>query len=254
MDQDRLEIADRWWARDFAVTPVDLRPTSPRVQAHAGRMVGAAGVWILSAGARPLVSIPAPFLRALEPRARAWTEDVVEDPAALAAELSGLPVERIVGPAFIGYGSRASVEEALPRLRPASPVTDSDAAAVRALRAACTEEEWSHGGCDPRAVPAFGSYASNGALAALAGYLTWGGEIAHIAVVAAPDHRGAGHAKSAVAAAARHALDAGLLPQYRTLAANAPSMAIARELGFERYGSSVFVRLRLDPAQATDPA
>ena len=92
---------------------------------------------------------------------------------------------------------------------------------------------------------AFGRCVVTGELTALAGDATWNDEIAHIAVVAAPYWRGAGHATAAVAAAARHAIDAGLLPQYRTLVANEPSMAIARRLGFERYGSSVFVRLRI---------
>jgi hypothetical protein len=43
--------------------------------------------------------------------------------------------------------------------------------------------------------------------------------------------------------AARHALSASLIPQYRTLLANEPSMRIAARLGFEAYGFSVYVRL-----------
>ena len=43
--------------------------------------------------------------------------------------------------------------------------------------------------------------------------------------------------------AAQHALSAGLVPQYRTLKANAPSMKIAQRIGFSEYGFSVYVRL-----------
>ncbi|MEM1451921.1 MAG: GNAT family N-acetyltransferase [Planctomycetota bacterium] len=160
-----------------------------------------------------------------------------------AAVLRGLPIDRIVGPAFIGYGTRENMGPSLSLADTATRMKREHDAAVHALREGCTEEEWSHGGSNQRAVPAFGRFDDTGELAALAGYATWSDEIAHIAVVAAPGHRGAGHATVVVAAAARHALDAALLPQYRTLLANEPSMAIARRLGFERYGSSVFVRL-----------
>lgn len=38
-----------------------------------------------------------------------------------------------------------------------------------------------------------------------------------------------------------------LLPQYRTLRANSPSMKIAQRLGFDEYGFSVYVRLSTAP-------
>jgi GNAT superfamily N-acetyltransferase len=120
-----------------------------------------------------------------------------------------------------------------------------DAASVARLRDGCTTEEWDHGGSDPETAPAFGCFDAQGDLLALAGYKTWGEEIAHLSIFSARDHRGRGFGRAAVAWAARHALDAGLLPPYRTLVANGPSMGIATRLGFERYGFSVFVRLRV---------
>jgi len=80
----------------------------------------------------------------------------------------------------------------------------------------------------------------------MAGYKVWGREIAHISIVCAPRHRGDGLASAAVACAAQHALSAGLVPQYRTLASNGPSMAVAGKIGFEAYGFSVSVRLEED--------
>lgn len=207
-------------------------------------MVGATGIWILVVGPAPLVSLPRAALEALASRARTWSSALVADASALAAELRPLEVERIVGPAFIGYGTAETLDLTL--APGARALTSADDAAVAGLRAACGDEAWDHGGSDPRAVPTFGCFDDRGALLTLAGYKTWGGEIAHIAIVSAPDHRGRGYASTAVACAARHALDAGLLPQYRTLAANEPSMAVAPKLGFARYGFSVFVRLGAD--------
>ena len=40
-----------------------------------------------------------------------------------------------------------------------------------------------------------------------------------------------------------HALRAGRVPQYRTLTANAPAVAIAPALGYREYGTTLAVRL-----------
>ncbi len=94
-------------------------------------------------------------------------------------------------------------------------------------------------------MPVFGCFTDSGDPLALAGYKTWGEET-HIAIVSAPSHRGRGFSTAAVACAAQHAIGAGPIPQYRTLASNAASMGIAKNLGFERYGFSVFIRLAAD--------
>jgi len=241
-DRKVLGIADRWWARDFACGPDDLRPATTHVQEHAGTMLGNPGIWILVVGAAPLVSLPPGMMAALARRARRWSRSLVAEPAALAAELEGLDLERIVGPAFIGYGTDSTLK--LDLAARGRALTSGDAGAVAELRAACSDEAWAHGGSDPRIVPTFGCFDEAGQLCALAGYKTWGGTIAHISIVSAPSRRGRGFASAAVACAARHALGAGLLPQYRTLMSNEPSMAVARKLGFASYGFSVFVRLR----------
>lgn len=80
-------------------------------------------------------------------------------------------------------------------------------------------------------------------LAALATYEVWGGRLAHIGVVTHPVHRGRGHGRSAVAHLARMALAAGLIPQYRALESNIPSIRIAEALGFRCFATSVAVRL-----------
>ncbi len=244
LDEDVIEVADRWWAGDFDCPPDALRPATTHVQAHAGRMSDATGIWILVAGGAPLVSLPSAAMELLADRARGWSGEVVASPEALTELLRPLQVERIVGPAFIGYGTAATLDlAAAPGARALRP---EDHAAVSKLRDACSAEEWDHGGSDAAATPTFGCFHESGDLLALAGYKTWGETIAHIAIVTARHARGQGCATNAVSAAARHALDAGLLPQYRTLAANASSIAVAQKLGFQQYGFSVYVRLGAD--------
>ena len=143
----------------------------------------------------------------------------------------------ILGPAYVGYA------DTVPSLATsARAVTNADFSAVAALEIACGPEEWEHGGCDVAEQPASGVFI-RGTLAALAGYEVWGGTIAHICVVTHPAFRGRGHATAAVAHLAARALQAGLVPQYRTLLSNAPSMRVARKLGFAQYGSTIAARL-----------
>lgn len=241
LGQDVLDVADRWWARDFACPASELRPVATRVQEHAGPLVESSGIWILAVGPSPLISLPRAAMAQLAIRARTWSTALISDSAALAAEIGPLKVRRIVGPAFIGYGTAQTLNLSL--AAGARELTRGDDEGVARLRAACSAEEWEHGGSDPHLVPSFGCTSDQGDVLALAGYKTWGREIAHISIVCAPQQRGRGLASAAVACAARHALAAGLLPQYRTLASNGPSMAVAKRLGFETYGLSVSVRL-----------
>ena len=237
-----LDVADRCWARDFACQPRDLRPTATRVQEHSGDLVGASRIWILAVGPFPLVSLPPGAMGILGERARDWTRSLIADTPALREEIRPYQADKIIGPAMIGYGTSKTL--ALSRAAEARRLTPEDAEAVARLRVLCSDEEWDHGGSGHQEVPTFGCFNNDGDLAALAGYKTWSQEIAHISIVGAPGQRGRGLATAAVACAAQHALGAGLLPQYRTLVANAPSMGIAKRLGFVEYGFSISVRLR----------
>ena len=61
--------------------------------------------------------------------------------------------------------------------------TRADDEGVTWLHAACSDEEWEHGGSDHRSVPAFGCIGDQGEVLAMAGYKVWGREIAHISIV-----------------------------------------------------------------------
>lgn len=157
---------------------------------------------------------------------------------AVVAVPPGIAADRVVGPAFIGYLDEATFagdEDAEARL-----LDDSDADATEALRVACEPLAWEHGG-PSHAVAAVGVF-HGATLAALSSYEIWSERIAHIGIVTHPAHRGGGLGTAAARAMTRIALARGLVAQYRTLLANAPSMAIARRLGFERYATTVSIR------------
>jgi GNAT superfamily N-acetyltransferase len=236
-------IADDWWARDFGCSSAELRSKQTRVQLHAGTLLDNPGIWILVAGGTPLISLPNDSSTALIDLAQSWSASDVADPALLQrqiAPLSPRPVDKIIGPAFIGYGSSDSLD--LRDARFARPL--GSPAAIRRLQGACEPEEWEHGGSEPHPERTFGVLDEADELLALSGYEVWNDSIAHISIVTHPLQRGRSFGRAAVALAAQHALGAGLLPQYRTLRQNAPSMAIAKRLGFFEYGFSVYVRLR----------
>jgi GNAT superfamily N-acetyltransferase len=212
------------------------------VQQHAGRLLGDRGIWMLVAGASPLISLPPELMPELGEMARAWTTADVADPTSLAwpiSERCRRQVERVVGPAFIGYWTLDMLGS-----ESESPAHQVESAApIARLQAACDPLEWKHGGGDATSAVHFGVVGPGGELTALGGYQIWNENIAHLHVVTHPRHRNRGLGRAVVAAAAEHALGSGLLPQYRTLRDNAPSMAIARKLGFLDYGSSVYLGL-----------
>ncbi len=234
--------ADVWWARDFACSPRDLRPERARVQQHTGELSGAPGIWILVAGGAPLISLPLDVVAPVSGIAQAWTVSDVLDVIALRAKLASVcprPITKLIGPAWLAYGSSESLD--LSNAPLALPISSPEA--IERLRSACDPAEWEHGGSEPSAAQNFGVVDSKGELLALAGYEIWNDSLAHISVITHPQHRGRGFGRAAVAHAAAHALSTGLLPQYRALAQNAASRSIAKRLGFVDYGFSVYFRL-----------
>jgi GNAT superfamily N-acetyltransferase len=156
-------------------------------------------------------------------------------------DVLGDDVDRIIRPAFLGYVDGATFRALAPNT--ARPLGASDAAHVAELRAACGAVEWEHGGSELGQNPAAGVYMSE-RLVALAGYEVWGGGMAHVSVISHPRYRGKGYAGAVVSTLTATVLAQGLVPQYRTLESNTPSMHVAHRLGFVRYGVSMAVRLR----------
>lgn len=189
-------------------------------------------VFVMAAGASVVVAAP----EALHARLRA-----VPNAAALVTPEALHPLlpsgARLVGPARIAYLRGAlSTPDGVVRLDPAGDRR------LRALREGVTPEEWQHANLDAAEPPLFG-WPVGDEIAAAAGFERLLGRVAHIGVVSDRRHRARGYGRAVVQAAAAHALALGLLPQYQTLAANAPALRIAESLGFEPFATTLAARL-----------
>jgi GNAT superfamily N-acetyltransferase len=229
---------DSYWAELFDCAPSALRGA----QAHLSSPRGVGDFpecYLMEFGGAPVVSLPADERDEFGSALLRWTAGIVRDPAR-AASVFGSRVEEVSGPAFVGYTTRSEFQPHLSTT--ARLLTPADNAAVDALRAECTSDEWDHGGSEAALGDAVGSFEGS-TLAALAGHEPWGPRIAHIAVVTHPALRGRGHAAAAVSALTALVLSRGLIPQYRTLEDNGPSLSVARSLGYEAYATSMAIRL-----------
>jgi len=204
LSEATLAAVDAFWAADLGCSVAELR-SPDAIVTRQGR-----GIFILSR-AGVVVALP---------------------PA--------LPADRVVGPAFIGYADASTFCDGSGDGARVLDGGDGDREAIAGLRAACGPSAWEQGGADG-ADTTVGIFV-DGALATLASYEIWSERIAHIGIITHPAQRGRGLGGAAVAAIARLAIARGLVAQYRTLVANAPSMAIARRLGFQRYAFTLSIR------------
>jgi hypothetical protein len=149
-----------------------------------------------------------------------------------------LSAESIVGPAYVGYlyDPKFLPYESVP----ARLLTYEDQGALQRLRARCPVIEWQHSGIELDRSPIFGCFAE-GEIVSAASFDIWGGEIAHMGVISDPSYRGRGAGKAVVSAASAGAISEGLIPQYRTLKSNAPSLGIAQALGFVEYATTLLI-------------
>ncbi|WP_354644237.1 GNAT family N-acetyltransferase [Kitasatospora camelliae] len=151
---------------------------------------------------------------------------------------SVLPVERVLGPAALAY----LAPDAL-RPPPGAPVVErlpADHPGRRELEGEAGEEDAAESGIAAITSPAFVAR-EHGRVVAACGYRSWPARTAQFCVLTAPDRRGRGLAAATGAAAAAHALAAGLLPQWR---ARVPaSRRVAQVLGFRELGVQLSVRL-----------
>lgn len=231
-DVTRPSIPDSWWSVHQNAPLAE--PGIVRSAVHGPELEGYGGVFALFRNGGVTVSCPPDVVAAVE--GLLTDRAAVLEPEGFIAAVRGITA-RVIGPAYIGYAEKLVTQDP----QAARNLLAGDGPAVYALQRACDPNEWDHGG-SAMGQPLSGVF-DGGMLAALAGYEVWGGKIAHISVITHPDVRGRGHGRSVVAHAAARAAKAGLLPQYRTLEANAPSIAVAEALGFIRYGCSVAVRL-----------
>ncbi|MGI5217678.1 GNAT family N-acetyltransferase [Nocardia sp. CA-290969] len=151
-----------------------------------------------------------------------------------------LPLAEVLGPATLAY-----LDEHDFRATPPGSVSVERISAehpdLRRLEVLAGEDDLEESGLREITSPAFAIRIQDDVIAA-AGYRTWPSRTAHMSVLTAPGSRGRGFARLAGSAAVAHALQAGLLPQWRARAPQSQRVAFA--LGFRELGAQLSARLR----------
>ena len=240
-----LDIVDHYWATDLGCDREALYTNQTLVTPH--NFGAYQGIYAFCRQDLLVVSAPAALVEALRRDALCWLHSHVLQEHRL-RHLLPYPVERVIGPAFVGYTDSAIFRPA--QQGAARVLTQQDSPAFEALRAACSPIEWEHGGSSLGEQPIVGIHVE-GQLVAVAGYEVWGEAIANISVITRPRHRGRGYGKIVVSRLTEEILNQGLAPQYQTLEANVSSMKVAQELGFERYATTMAVWLSGDLTDAS---
>ncbi len=163
-------------------------------------------------------------------------QDTIFDVSFVKEALRGR-IDRVIGPAYLGYLDALDSDGAAPNVR---ILSRDDLGALDDLRERVTAQDWEYSG--PPSDQPIAGYFIGGELVSAAGYKIWGGRLAHIYVLTREDVRGAGYGRAVVQGITAYALKQGLIAQYRALYENTRSMAIARSLGFEDYAATIFVR------------
>jgi len=223
------------WAERLGVPPGDL--TRPGIRLTTNPESSAA--YALWRGNTMVIAISSDRLAEARERVRGATaRDLMPPPALLAA--IGMPEARVVGPAYQGFlrsdpGPAPTIERV-----EFTPIPSRDGLAP--LRAAVAPEEWRHASLDPARGVVVGAIRDGELVAAAAAGSEWPG-FAAVGILTRRDARGGGLATAAAHHAVVAALRAELLPIYQTLQSNEPSLAVARKLGFEHFGSTLSLRL-----------
>jgi len=228
-----LAAIEAFWAGRLGCTTADLR--RPGLSVAEGP--GSGALALLRAGVL-IVVVPHGRRPAVADRLRGLTVAEAFAPSRLRAALGAGP-SSVIGPAYQGFAEAADY-------RPTSTegvrlLGEADRSALDTLRLAAGPTAWEHSAVDPDRPPVFGRFAG-GALVAAATLEDAGEPVSSVGVLTHPGHRGRGHGRAVAAAATVAALDVGSVAHYQTLDANAPSVAIARALGFGRDATTLAVR------------
>jgi GNAT superfamily N-acetyltransferase len=230
------EQLDRFWAHELGID--SSLASTPRISCTVQHLYP--GVQLFANGERLIIASP-------PAKAELIQDAVADDSPEVAFSVEWLQrifandAERILGPAEVNYADETSFRSESSHRSRALSTSDSDA--YRVLVAALDPTEVEDSGVSSDAFPAFGAFSAD-ILCSVASYKVWKTSIAHISVATHPNYRRHGFAKAAVQALAATALDCGLILQWRAVAWNKNSLSLARDLGFNYYCSTLYVRLR----------
>jgi GNAT superfamily N-acetyltransferase len=234
-DDRLLDRAQRLWA-ELAGARVAFKDSAIDVAVSPRSSLCPAG-WVGIVGLGSAVIATAPDEDSAELVQRALGGLSATAMTDLAVVSGRLPVAEALGPATLAYcdvaGFRAVASSAVEMV----PAGGSD---VGALLARVPAEDADESGLAEITSPGFVVRAGLD-VAAAAGYRMWPGSTAHVSVLTVPPERGRGLARVVAAAAVSHALEAGLLPQWR--ARPEASRRVARALGFRELGLQLSIRL-----------
>lgn len=229
---DRRRV-EHYWAGDLNIETADLARRGVRVSAH---RLDYRGAQLLRHAEACILAVP-PGWREHVGHLQGTDADPLFQPEAL-RRLFGDAVDRVIGPAFVGYlGAEPAAD---PEVR---ALTAADVPALERLRDACTAEEWEHAGIEPGGPDVFGLVAA-GEVACAGRLALWGAELADLGILTHPAFRGRGLGRRVVRTMAAAARSRGYVPQYRTLYSNAGSLAVGKAAGFREWGRTLAVRLR----------
>lgn len=113
---------------------------------------------------------------------------------------------------------------------------------VATLRSQVSAAEWHESGIE-ETERQWTAMATAGSPAAVAGFNRWRSDLAQMAVLSSPVHRGEGFAYAAAAAATQGVLGEGLIAQWRSRQGNEASRRLAQRLGFTQLGVQAAVAL-----------
>jgi GNAT superfamily N-acetyltransferase len=229
-----------YWASFLGCVPAQLDAPGTWVGPHADAgLADYRGVYLLRRGESCVVSVPVPLLSTVTAQLAGLPATSSFD-SALLRQLFGDAIERIVGPAWQGY---LQADDFMPAAQPnVRQLTAADDSALRALAEACDGQEWEHSGIGGAEQVVFGAFVGDRLVAAGMGE-PLAATLLHIGIITHPNHRGQGYGRAVVGDISAYGLALGLVPRYQTLAANTPSVAIARALGFTHYATTLAVRL-----------
>ena len=234
-----LEAVTAFWAGHLGCAKAQLTRPATSVVRNGPQLAGYRGATVLLRPPACVAAVPGDWLERVAGAVGHRPPSEVFQVAAL-RQVFGAAVERVVGPAWLGYAD-ASDDRPAPT-KGTRRLTEQDLPELRRLAAACGPTAWEHSGIDPARPPVFGCFA--GSTLAAAGMLErWGDRLLQVGIVTHPDHRGRGYGKAVVSAMTAHGLATGGILQYRTLQANRPSVGIARSLGFQRFALTLSIRL-----------
>jgi hypothetical protein len=233
---------DQYWAGQLTIAPDVLHSQALLVVPLPEP--SASYCFVFQHQAFTAVCVPPPYYNYLQQTIRAQTRTSLLAPAWWQRAIATTP-HHASGPAYLGY---VDAQQFRPVIRhPARLLTPADSAALAVFADAVGPIAWEHSGLGEEPQPIAGCWEGD-RLVAAAGYTVWEATLAHIGVTTHPAMRGSGYGRSVVSIIGQHALEHSYVPQYRTLCANSPSLAIAAALGFQSYATTLFIALDAPPS------